>query len=248
MKLAIAGATGTVGKHVARIATERGHTVVPLSRSNGIDLETGVGLPEALKGVDAVIDVCGTSAANETQAIEFFKISSRNLLKAEKDAGVAHHVTLSIVGIDKINSGYYAGKVAQEETVKSGEVAWSILRATQFHEFAVQMLALSAGPIAIVPKAITQPIAAAEVAAALVDLAEKKPAGRVNDLGGPKVEDLGSMAKRYLAANGQKRWVLALPLPGKFFKGLRDGSILPDASATLGKQTFENWLKDLPKI
>ncbi len=247
MKIAIAGSTGTVGRQTVKEARKRGHEVVEISRSAGIDVTELGGLAEALAGVDAVIDVTGPSSASVAKAIEFFQKSSSNLLQAGKQAGVRHHVTLSIVGIDKIASGYYAAKLAQEEVVEKSDVPWSILRATQFHEFASQMVGqLSFGPFAMVPKARTQPIAAAEVGRALIDLAEKGPGGRVADLAGPRVEDLGKMARGYLRAVNSRKKVFAATLPGKFFKGLRDGLILPEPGATLGEQTYAEWLEALP--
>lgn len=246
MRIAIAGATGTVGRHVAAEARRRGHEVVEISRSAGIDVTKLEGLAEALKGVDAVIDVTGPSSASVAKAIEYFRTSSSNLLQAGKQAGVRHHVTLSIVGIDKIASGYYAAKLAQEAVVEKSDVPWSILRTTQFHEFASQMVGqLSFGPFAMVPKARTQPIAASEVGQALIDLAEKGPGGRVPDLAGPQIEDLGDMARRYLRATNSSKKVFAATLPGKFFKGLRDGLILPEPGVTLGKQTYAEWLEGL---
>lgn len=247
MRIAIAGATGTVGRHVVEAAERGGHEVVRMSRSVGVDILTGAGLAEALQGADAVIDVASVAAASTSAAVDFFGTSSATLLAAEKAAGIPHHIALSIVGIDGFRSGYYSGKIEQERVVTSGPVAWTILRATQFHEFAAQMLArTSFGPIAMMPVGRLQPVAAAEVASSLVQLAESKQYGRAADLAGPREESLVKMARDYLAATGARRAVIPLWAPGEMFKGLRDGSRLPAAGATLGTQTYVQWLRELP--
>lgn len=248
MKLAIAGATGTVGRHVTAAAERGGHEVVRMSRSAGIDIVTGVGLSTALRGVDAVIDVASVASASTSTAVKFFSSSSTTLLASEKSAGVSHHIALSIAGIDGFRGGYYAGKLAQEDVVMSGPVAWTILRATQFHEFASQLLSqASFGPIALMPVGRLQPIAAAEVATALVQVAENTQLGRTADLAGPREESLVEMARGYLAATGVRRAVIPLRAPGELLKALRDGSRLPAAGATLGTQTYAQWLTELPQ-
>ncbi|MEU3473853.1 NAD(P)H-binding protein [Rhodococcus sp. NPDC006774] len=141
MKLAVAGGTGTVGVHVVEVARQRGHEVVVLSRSAGVDLVSGSGLSDALAGVDAVVDVASTQTISAKESMSFFAAVTRNLLTAEGAAGVGHHVALSIVGIDRAPHSYYAGKVEQERIIRAGTVPWTILRATQFHEFAGQIRA-----------------------------------------------------------------------------------------------------------
>ena len=183
MNIAVAGGTGTVGRHVVRIARARGHRVVSLSRAEGVDLVDGNGLAEALSGVDTVIDVANTQTLNGKKSVVFFTAVTGNLLQQGKAAGVRHHVALSIVGADKAAAGYYAGKLAQEKLVRDSDLPWTILRATQFHEFAEQMLQRSSlGPLVLVPRMATQPVAAREVAEALVDAAEAGPRGRAADL------------------------------------------------------------------
>jgi uncharacterized protein YbjT (DUF2867 family) len=243
MRIAIAGFTGTVGRHVARVAEQSGHEVVGLSRSAGIDLVTGEGLVERLSGVDAVIDVVGVQTTSTKASVDFFRTTSTNLLAAGKAAGVHHHVALSIVGIEPIDSGYYAGKLEQERLVSAGDVPWTILRATQFHEFVELMLRrASFGPLVLIPVATLRPVAAAEVASALVRLAEGEARGRVADLGGPRVESLVEMVRRYVRAAGIRKPVIPLRVPGAMFSAMRRGALLPGAGAALGSQTFDEWL------
>jgi uncharacterized protein YbjT (DUF2867 family) len=244
MNIAVAGGTGAVGRFVVSIARERGHRVTSLSRAEGVDLVTGEGLAEALEGVVTVIDVASIQTLAQKAAVSFFTATTDHLLKAEKAAGVQHHLALSIVGAEKAASGYYAGKLAQEELVSSGEVPWSILRATQFHEFAQQVLARSSvGPLAFVPRMATQPVAAHEVAEALVDAAVAGPQGRITDLGGPRAEQLVSMVRAYARKSGQRKLVLGLTAPGKLWHAMRSGALLPEPGTAVGRQTFEEWLE-----
>lgn len=247
MKLAIAGGTGTVGVHVVEVARERGHDVVVLSRSAGIDLVSGSGLSDALSGIEAVIDVASTQAISAKESTAFFAAVTRNLLTAETEAGVGHHLALSIVGIDRAPHAYYAGKVEQERIVRVGNVPWTILRATQFHEFAGQIRAqMSFGPVSIIPKMVSQPIAAREVAERLIDLAEQSPAGRVADLGGPREERMAEMVRRDARAVGARGLVLEIPIPGAYGRAMRDGTLVTTTDSDHGRQTFDQWLAVRP--
>nr|WP_314145448.1 SDR family oxidoreductase [uncultured Rhodococcus sp.] len=242
MKLAVAGGTGTVGVHVVEVARERGHEVVVLSRSAGMDLVTGSGLSDALSGVDAVVDVASTQTISAKESTAFFTAVTRNLLTAESTAGVGHHLALSIVGIDKAPHSYYAGKVKQENIVRSGAVPWTILRATQFHEFAAQIRSrTSFGPVTFIPRMVSQPIAAREVAERLIDLAERPPAGRVGDLGGPREERMAEMVRRYARAIGARGLVLEVPVPGAYGRAMRDGTLVTTNDSDHGLQTFDQW-------
>ena len=138
-RIAVAGATGAVGALVVSALHEAGATPVELSRSSGVDLTQGQGLAAALEGCDAVVDVAAVNTKSARVSVDFFTTVTRNLLAAEREAGVGHHVALSIVGVGIATSGYYAGKVAQEALVTSSDGGWSLLRATQFHEFAAQV-------------------------------------------------------------------------------------------------------------
>ncbi|MGV8884293.1 MAG: SDR family oxidoreductase [Microbacteriaceae bacterium] len=246
MKIAIAGATGTVGTHVVDVARERGHEPVPLTRGNGIDLTTGVGLAAALTGVSVVVDVAGTSTTSADASRAFFGAVTTNLLAAEKLAGVAHHVALSIVGIDGSASGYYAGKLEQERLILESGAAFILLRATQFHEFARQMAAqLSFGPITLAPAMRTQPVSAREVAERLVDLAEGNARGRQPDLAGPHEENLADMERRYLRATGRRPLVIEISPPGAAFREMRSGKLLPHAGADHANVSYSQWLHSL---
>ncbi|WP_350347621.1 SDR family oxidoreductase [Agromyces sp. G08B096] len=245
MRIAVAGGTGTVGSYVVEAARGRGHEVVVLSRSAGVDLMTGAGLDAALAGVDVVIDTSNRQATSAKASTEFFTTVTRNLLAAEQRAGVPHHVALSIVGVDRAPYGYYAGKLAQERAVEAGPVPWTILRVTQFHEFAEQMLAgLTVAGLHVAPKLPTQPVAAREVGERLVELAERAPAGRAPEFAGPRRERLEDMIRRFAEATGVRGPILALALPGKQFQAMRRGEALPGPDAVLARQSFDEWLAE----
>lgn len=243
MRIAIAGGTGTVGAHIVRSAESAGHEAVVLSRAAGVDLVTGAGLD--LGGIDAVIDATGPSTRRTPEVIAFFESVTANLLRAEREAGVGHHVALSIVGAARIDDGYYAGKAAQERALQTGDpagaVPWSILRTTQFFDFAEQA-AVPVGRLLIVPKVRSRPVAAASVAARLVEIAAGEPVGIASDLAGPEELRIAELLRAILAARGESRRVLEVPLPGRFGKGLRDGTILPGDRARIDSVSAAEWI------
>lgn len=248
MEIAVAGGTGIAGSEVVKIAQQRGHRVRVLARGNGVDVRSGSRLDEALSGADVVIDVLSTSTQSARAATEFFTETSSHLLAAGHRSGVGHHLALSIVGVDRAPHGYYAGKLAQEQTVRSGQVPWTIQRATQFHDFAAQTYRNAAvGPLHLALRMRTQPIAIVEVATRLVDLAEAGPSERARDIAGPQEEQLVDMMRSWAAHAGRSGWMPALSLPGAFGRAIRDGSILPDADADLGTVTFADWLNAQPR-
>jgi uncharacterized protein YbjT (DUF2867 family) len=215
-----------------------------ISRAEGVDLISQRGLDQALQNVETVIDAAGIQTMSTKKAVDFFTNATQNLLAAEKKAGVQHHVALSIVGIDNANSGLYAGKLVQEDEVRHGGIPWTLLRSTQFHEFVpMSVKAASVGPLVFVPTMFTQPVAAKEVAAALVDAAEAGPKGRIPDLGGPRTERLKDLVSAYLARTGQKKRIVPLRLPGPMGKAMRKGALLPAPGSAVGRQTFLEWLE-----
>ena len=243
MRIGVAGATGTVGRHVVSVAAGRGHEVVPLSRSTGQDVSTGVGLDAALTGADAVIDVTSVASTSAAASVEFFSLATRHLLDAEVRESVGHHVALSIVGIDYLPLGYYAGKLEQERLVTAGPVPFSILRATQFHEFARQVLGrASFGPVALVPTGLLRPIAAVDVAEALVSIAEGTERGRHRDLRGPRDETLLDMVRTVIRAEGRRMPAVGVSLPGAYWRGVRSGVLRGTADAAEAPTTFDDWL------
>ncbi|MFJ8922894.1 SDR family oxidoreductase [Streptomyces sp. NPDC102415] len=242
MRVAVAGGTGVVGRLVVEELAAAGHEPVVLARSRGVDLLSGEGVDAALAGVEAVIDVSDRKAISRGRAVAFFGPVSRNLLDAGARAGVRHHVALSIVGIDRVGHGYYRGKLRQEEVVRGGRVPWTVLRATQFHEFVLQTLQQMPGPFAVVPRMRTQPVAAREVARHLVELALGPPRGMAPELAGPRVEQLVDLVRRLLHARHERRLVVPVRLPGAVGAAMAGDDQLPTGAGPRGSQTFDKWL------
>lgn len=241
MQVAVAGGTGWIGRVVVARLRDSGHDVAVLTRSAGVDLTTGAGLETALRGAAAVIDVSNVATTSRATSVGFFDAVSRHLVAGCRQTGVRHLVALSIVGVDRVDLGYYAGKRRQEEVVLSGAVPASVLRATQFHEFAAQMLRRR-GPLVPVPVLLSRPVAAREVAAALVDLAVGPAAGLAPELAGPRRERMPDMVRRLLRRRGGHRLVLPVRVPGTAGRGMADGGLLPVEDGPRGVETFDEWL------
>lgn len=262
MRTLVIGGTGAVGRHVVAVLLGRGHEVNVLSRRGGTpdpratgfagsadsaDSADSAGLAAALDGVETVIDVANVRTTNRDAAVRYFTGSIESLGRLGSAAGVSHLVVLSIVGCDKVKFGYYQGKVAQERAALDGPVPATVLRATQFHEFARQNLnRFRLGPLRLIPAMRCQPIAAVEVAAALVDAAEAPPArGRAPDVGGPGVEWLPDMARAVAARLGTPGRILPLRLPGDVGRAMRTGSLLLDGGGVARGPSFTTWLSTM---
>src|SRR3990170_815214 len=177
MTIVIIGGSGLIGTTLVKNLRQHGHEVVAASRSSGVNTLTGEGLAEALTGAQVVVDVANSPSFEDKAVLEFFETSGRNLLAAEADAAVGHHIALSVVGTDRLlASGYFRAKMAQENLIKASAVPYTIVRATQFFEF-VSSIAQSAtdGQTVRLPPALMQPIVSDDVAAALADIAVAKP-------------------------------------------------------------------------
>ncbi|HEX6443640.1 MAG TPA: NAD(P)H-binding protein [Streptosporangiales bacterium] len=245
MRIAVVGATGQIGTRTVAALERAGHDAVRISRSLGVDVYAGTGLAGALEGVDAVVDSSNTSSTDRAEVLDFFTTSTANLLDAERAAGVRHHVLLSIVGIDRGQRNFhYDGKRAQERLVTEGPVPWTILRATQFHDFAETAVGWTEqdGSATVAPLLI-QPVAPADVADVLAELATGEPhLGRI-ELAGPQTEDLVDMARRALAARG--RAVRLVPTwRGRFDVSMAGEVQLPGDGARIGPTSFDDWLAD----
>lgn len=245
MKIAVAGGTGKTGRKIVDQLRSEGHQPVILARTEGVDLIQNTGLDAALGGVEIVIDVTDFATMNAKKAKASFGAATTNLLAAAQRHGVRHHVVLSIIGIDRAPTGYYQGKLRQEELVKAGPVPWTILRAARFHEFAGQVLAQVPGPIAIVPNMRSQPIAVSEVAVHLIGLATGEPQQMAPELAGPRVESVVDMARQLIRRRGQHRPVIPFRVPGAAGKAMATGALLPTQPGPRGHQTYADWLAEL---
>lgn len=247
MRIAIAGGTGTIGQHIVAEVRARGDEPVVLARSQGVDVLTGEGLDAALDGVDAVVDALNITTLKGSVATEFFEAATGNLFAAARRRDVRNAVIVSIVGIDRMPYEYYAGKLAQERVATASEVPWTILRATQFHDFARQILArASFGPLRVAPRARVQPVATREVAARVAELAAAPAVGRAPDYAGPREEQLDKMVRTYARRVGIRGSIPSVNIPGKQQRAMREGLGLPGPDAVLGTQTFAEWLAAVP--
>ncbi|WP_410871157.1 SDR family oxidoreductase [Nocardia sp. A7] len=246
-KIAVAGATGRLGRHVVDVLVERGQRVVAFSRADGVDIETGTGLDEALTGVDIVIDASSTPSADQQVATEFFSSSARNLHAAGERAGVERLVVVSIIGIDGSLAGYNAAKLAHEQELLKGALPVQILRAAQFHELVEVMVGWGTeGSVAYVAGMRTQLVAARTVAEALVDMAlNPVPAQDIPfaEIAGPQPETMAGAAAALVAARGTDLQIVetsdtADPDREQF----ENGSLLPSSHAVLAGPTFAEWI------
>lgn len=245
MRIVVIGGSGLVGKKVVKDLQGRGHEVVAASPSSGVNSVTGEGLPNALTGTRVVVDVTNAPSWEDNAVLAFFETSTRNLLAAEAAAGVGHHVALSVVGTDRLlTSGYFRAKMAQENLIKASPIPYTIVRATQFFEFA-SGIAQSAteGQTVRVPPALMQPIAADDVAAAIADVALAQPLNGTAEVAGPEPIRQDEFVRRFLTAAGNA--ITMITDPEAMYYGLRvdDKSLTPGEHPRLGTTRFGDWLR-----
>ncbi|MFE7856972.1 SDR family oxidoreductase [Streptomyces sp. NPDC057403] len=239
----VTGGTGTLGRLVTERLRADGHEVRVLSRRTppyAVDLrEGGAGLDAAVDGVDTIVHCASTQTGGDEKA-------AAHLIAAARRTGVRHLVYISIVGVDRVPFPYYRAKLAVEKAVEESGLGWTVLRATQFHDLPVMLFrTLARLPVLLLPARVAdQPIEVAEVADRLAELAQGEPAGRVEDMGGPQIRTLESLARSYLKATGRRRAVLQVPLFGKAYRAFREGGHLTSQHA-VGKGTFEDYLARL---
>lgn len=241
MRIAVVGGTGTLGRAVVARLEAAGHEALPLGRHTPtpVDLTTGAGLRAALEGCAAVVDASNAQRAAGETLVE----GSRRLLAAEREAGVGHHVGITIVGCHEVPMAYYRHKVAQEAVVAAGPVPWTLVRATQFHDLpdAVFGAAARYGVLPLVAGRL-QSVAVDEVAAVVADVATGAPRGGEVVVAGPRVDDLRELARGWHRATGRGRVPLRLPLPGKAGRAVRAGALTAPDPDVRGTVTFEQWV------
>jgi uncharacterized protein YbjT (DUF2867 family) len=243
VKIAVAGGTGLVGRRTVEAVRRLGHDAVVLARSAGVDLTTGKGLAAAMVDVDAVIDVTNTPSFDTDQVRAFFATVTGHLLAGEHDAGVGHHVVLSIVGLDRLpDDGQYGGKREQERLALSGPVPASVVRTTQFFDFAAQVVGwMRRGQSASLPPLLVQPVAVTDVADVLVEVAVGEPVNGICELAGPETQDLVDMARRTLAARGESLRLIPT-WRGRWGVEVAGEVLLPGPDARIALTTFDDWL------
>lgn len=245
MKIVVIGGSGLIGARLVRQLNQRGHQGIPASPTWGVDTLTGSGLTAALKDAQVVIDATNPASFESAAVMHFFGTSTRNLLSAEAGAKVQHHIVLSVVGADRmVDVGYMRAKVAQEQLVQLGPIPYTIVRATQFFEFIRTITDLGTqGTTARLPPALMQPIAADDVVAFLIEVAERKPSNSTIDLAGPDRICMDEAARRLLDAEQDSREVVADHLALYFGGKLNDRSLVPTCHHRVGTTHFQDWLR-----
>src|SRR5499426_2465501 len=244
MRIVIIGGTGLIGSKLVATLRAQGHDVVAASPDSGVNTITGQGLAEALKSASVVVDVSNSPSLEGSAALTFFETSTRNLLAAEAEAGVRHHVALSVVGTERLlESSYFRAKIAQENLIKGSSIPYSIIRATQFFEFAKSIADVSTeGDKVRLPPALIQPMAADDVASAVGQVAVGSPVNGVVEVGGPEQFRLYELVQRYLAARKDPREVVADPHARYYGVELSERTLVPGDDAQLGETRFADWL------
>src|SRR4051794_34596519 len=188
MKIVVIGGTGLIGTKLVKLLRERDHEATGASPSSGVNTMTGEGLAQALAGAQVVVDLANAPSWEDKAVLEFFETSGRNLLAAEAAAGVKHHVALSVVGTERLlASGYFPARMAQENLIKGSQIPYTIVRSTQFFEFAGGIANNAAeGATVKLSSTLMQPIASDDVAAALADVAIDEPANGMVEIAGPE--------------------------------------------------------------
>ena len=244
MKIVVIGGTGLIGSKLVSKLREHGHEAVAASPDSGVNTLTGEGLADVLQGAGTVVDVSNSPSFEDAAVLDFFTTTTRNQLAAEKEAGVGHHVALSVVGTERLaESGYFRAKIAQEKLIKESGVPYSIVHATQFFEFvkSIAQAATEGNTVRLSP-ALIQPMAAEDVATAVARTAVGSPQNATVEVAGPEQFGLDELIRKGLSFRGDPREVVTDATARYFNAMLQDGELLPGSEATIYTTRFEEWL------
>ncbi|MFG2957412.1 SDR family oxidoreductase [Streptomyces sp. NPDC048291] len=244
MKVVVIGGTGLIGSKLVRRLAEQGHEAVAAAPSTGVNTLTGEGLAEALAGATVVVDVSNSPSFEDQAVMDFFRVSTANLLKAEADAGVRHHVALSVVGTDRLQgSGYFRAKQAQEELIEESGIPYSIVHATQFFEFAKGLAdGVTVGDTVRLPAGRIQPMVSDDVAEAVARATVGAPVSGVVETGGPESFELEEFIRIALTAQDDPRKIVTDPQATYWGAELQEDTLVPGPDAELGETRFADWL------
>lgn len=243
MKIVIIGGTGLIGSQLTTILKQQ-HEVIAASPNTGVNTLTGEGLDKVLINADVVVDVSNSPSFADEPVMNFFKTSNENLMRAEKVAGVQHHIALSVVGTDKMqDGGYFRAKLVQENLIKASGIPFTIVHATQFFEFAGGIVAMSTSEGKVkLSDAFIQPIASSDVAKFLAEVATKKPANKILEIGGPERFGIDEWIKEYLKITNKPLVVetdVNAPYSGVM---LKKTTLTPDKPVYLGENRYAEWI------
>jgi uncharacterized protein YbjT (DUF2867 family) len=244
MKIVVIGGTGRIGSKLVSKLREQGHEAIAASPASGVNTVTGEGLTNALQGASVVVDVTNSPSWEDEAVMKFFETSTRNQLAAEGEAGVRHHVALSVVGTERLQeSGFFRAKLAQENLIRNSAIPWSIVRATQFFEFVRSIADFSTvdGKVRL-PPALFQPMAADDVAGVLAGVATGSPLNGIAEAGGPDRFRLDELIRRDLTLGGDPREVITDPQAHYFGIAVSENTLVPGDGARLGATHFDDWL------
>jgi len=244
MKIVVIGGNGRIGTKVVNKLTERGHEALPASPDAGVDVTTGRGVDEVLAGAAVVVDVSNSPSFEDAAAMNFFEKSGRILARAENQAGVRHHVALSVVGTERLQDmGYFRAKLAQEQLIKASGIPYTIVRATQFFEFLDAIAASgTTGTRVRLSNASFQPIAAEDVATAVAAAALGSPANGTIEIAGPERGPMSELVARYLTDINDPREVVSDPNAGYFGVPVDDRTLVPGDNPRLGTIRLDDWV------
>jgi uncharacterized protein YbjT (DUF2867 family) len=244
MRVVVAGATGLIGSKTVVRLRDHGVEGALVSRREGVDVMTGEGLSKALRGADVVVDVTDAPSRAETASVEFFGTATGNLLEAAGSVGAEHYVILSVVGADRLQAGYFRAKAVQEQLVRRSPMPHSIVRATPFFESVEDVSrSVSYTDSVHVAPVLTRPVATDDVAAAVARVAVGVPLFGVLEVAGPDEVRLDELTEKLLAAQDDKRVVIADAHAPFFGVELQERTLLPEVDAgSFGRRTFTEWL------
>lgn len=245
MKIVVIGGTGLIGSKVVARLTQQGHEVLSAAPSSGVNILTGEGLDEAMAGSRVVIDLANSPSFEDQAVLDFFQTAGRNLAAAEKKAGVAHHIALSVVGTEKLSaSGYFRGKIAQERVIRESGIPYTIIHSTQFYEFLPGIIKSGTdGETVRLSPAFVQPIASDDVADAVTNVALGSPAEGIVEIAGPERERLSKLAQRLMTITEDTRTLISDVHAPYFGAELESDTLIPAEGAWLGKIGFETWVR-----
>ena len=245
MNIVVIGGNGLVGRNVVRKLRDQGHDVISASRATGVDIITGEGLDGALAARDVVVDASNAEAPFGEDSYAFFATGTRNLLAAALRAGLGHYVSISVVGTERlVDSSYFRGKAEAEAMIRTSGIPYTILHATQFHEFLVMIVeAAVANQVLRLSPAWIQPVASSDVAEAMAFIATDQPYNGTVELAGPERERMCDLVRRFVGDMEAPFEVVADPTAPYFGATLSDDSLVPRGDAQCCTIGFDAWLK-----
>lgn len=244
MKITVIGGTGLIGSKLVNSLRNLGHDVLAASPNSGVNTITGEGLDQALENVDVVVDVANSPSFADDEVMKFFKISGTNLIAAEKNAGIKHHIALSVVGTGRLQeSGYFRAKQVQEDLIKESGIPYTIVHSTQFFEFVGGIVHSStADHKIVVSPALIQPIASDDVVKAMTDVTINSPKNGTIEIGGPEKIRLDDLVRKYTSIMKNQDEVVTSPAATYFGAPLNDSTLVPNNDAKLGSIRYDEWI------